>query len=60
MGADCLYCGHDIEILDPDVFEHPRHQPSRVTLGQFCNVGCLSAFIEKEGLAAGSRCDASC
>ena len=54
MGAECAFCGSDVE----------RHDPVFVTDGAaadrsrpFCNYACLAAYIEAEGLSDGAACE---
>lgn len=50
---DCDYCGCDVTAHDPVfVAEGVDRDPG----GQFCNYGCLAAYVEAEGLATGSTC----
>ncbi|QRV17212.1 hypothetical protein [Haloterrigena salifodinae] len=54
MGADCTYCGCDIERHEPVfVSEESVETPT----SRFCNYGCLAAHIEEEGLTAGTTCE---
>ena len=51
--SECDYCGCDVTAHDPVfVAEGPEREPA----GQFCNYGCLVAFVEENGLATGSAC----
>lgn len=51
--SDCDYCGCDVTAHDPVfVAEGVDRDPG----GQFCNYGCLAAYIEAQRLATGSTC----
>lgn len=50
----CQYCGCDAEAHDPVYVteETPEGEPDA-----FCNYGCLTAYIEENGLAVGTTCN---
>ncbi|WP_410766663.1 hypothetical protein [Haloferax sp. DFSO60] len=56
MSNDCTYCGCDIERHDPVFVNEGTNQPDDQS-GQFCNYGCLAAYIEREGLTIGATCE---
>lgn len=56
MTTDCTYCGSDVFAHDPVFVSEPGEDgPERV--GQFCNYGCLSTYIEEENLSVGAACE---
>ena len=50
----CTYCGCDVDAHDP-VCVHDCGDPAEA-LGQFCNYGCLSAYVDEESLVTGTSC----
>jgi len=56
MSRDCTFCGCDVDAHDP-VFLEREPDGERVHAGQFCNYGCLSAWIDAEDKAVGTTCE---
>ena len=52
---ECAYCGCDVAAHDP-VYVSEARDGERVTVGAYCNYGCLASHIDAAGLATGSCC----
>ena len=53
---DCTYCGCDVTAHDP---VYVREGVEREDAGQFCNYGCLAAYLDSEDLTVGTTCAVS-
>lgn len=53
MGT-CTYCGSDLSAYDPVCL--CECEPNS-TIGRFCNVACLVAYVDEEGLTEGDACE---
>lgn len=51
--TDCTYCGCDVTAHDP---VYVQEGTDREEAGQFCNYGCLAAYVDAEGLTVGTTC----
>lgn len=48
----CTYCESDIDAHDPVFLRDEDGQ-----IGQFCNLACLSTYIDEEALVVGDACE---
>jgi hypothetical protein len=62
--TDCTYCGCEVEAHDPlAVYEtgdgdSDGDGPESGTLaGEFCNWGCLAAYVAESDVATGTSCN---
>jgi len=55
----CAYCGCEVEAHDPvAVYESGDDAEGRGSLaGEFCNWGCLAAYVDEEDVATGTTCN---
>jgi hypothetical protein len=58
--TECTYCGCEVEAHDPVVVY--ESDPAAVgdgtaSAGEFCNWGCLAAFVDESDVTAGTSCN---
>jgi hypothetical protein len=53
VSNECTYCGCDVTAHDP---VYVSEGAERTPAGRFCTYGCLSAYVEREGLVEGTYC----
>jgi len=56
--TDCTYCGCEVEAHDPlAVYETDDGDGPGALAGEFCNWGCLGAYVDDSDVATDTTCN---